>query len=131
FHSFLGVPVLNSHREPVGVLVTQTLRKRKFIANEIRILKTAANQLAQIMSHFRLRQTLAAKEKERDEYRRRMIEANRQLKDYEKVGGETRVASPVKMRRPRLVGLAAAPGFAHGVAHVVGTFLSTIDRNLR
>src|SRR5258707_989245 len=30
-----------------------------------------------------------------------------------------------------LVGLAASPGFARGVAHVVGTFLSSIDRNLR
>ncbi len=60
-----------------------------------------------------------------------MIEANRQLKDYEKVGGKTRVAAPVKIRRPRLVGLPAAPGFAMGAAHVVGTFMSTIDRNLR
>jgi phosphotransferase system enzyme I (PtsP) len=60
-----------------------------------------------------------------------MIEANRQLKGYEKVQGATRVARPVKMRRPQLVGLPAAPGFARGVAHVVGTFISTIDRNLR
>ena len=97
----------------------------------MRLLKTAANQVAQILSHFRLRETLATKEKERDEYRRRMIEANRQLKGYEKIGGETRVKAPVKMRRPRLVGLAAAPGFGHGSAHVVGTFLSTIDRNLK
>ena len=45
-----------------------------------------------MLNNFRLRQTLATKEKERDEYRRRMIEANRQLKDYEKVGGKTRLA---------------------------------------
>src|SRR5581483_1294551 len=75
YHSF--------HGEPIGVLVTQTLRKRRFTANEIRLLRAAANQLAQMLNHFRLRQTLATKEKERDEYRRRMIEANRQLKDYE------------------------------------------------
>src|ERR1700738_3573507 len=97
----------------------------------MRLLKTAANQVAQILSHFRLRETLATKKKDRDEYRRRMIEANRQLKGYEKVGGATRLAAPLKVRRPRLVGLAAAPGFARGVAHVVGTFLSSIDRNLR
>ncbi len=131
YHAFLGVPVLDARHKPVGVLVVQTLRSRKFAQGETRLLKTAANQVAQILSHFRLRETLATKEKERDEYRRRMIEANRQLKGYEKVGGETRVAAPVKVRRPRLVGLAAAPGFARGVAHVVGTFLSTIDRNLR
>ena len=95
-------------QKPIGVMVVQTLRSRKFGAGEVRLLKTAANQVAQILSHFRLRETLATKEKERDEYRRRMIEANRQLKGYEKIGGETRVKAPVKLRRPRLVGLASA-----------------------
>lgn len=131
FHTFLGVPIQDGRQKPLGVLVAQTLARRKFTKSEIRLLKTAANQVAQILSHFRLRETLATKEKEREEYRRRMIEANRQLKDYEKVGGKTRVAAPVKIRRPRLVGLPAAPGFAQGVAHVVGTFMSTIDRNAR
>ncbi|HLI80386.1 MAG TPA: phosphoenolpyruvate--protein phosphotransferase [Candidatus Binataceae bacterium] len=131
YHTFLGVPVADGRNKPIGVLVVQTLTRRKFTKTEARLLKTAATQVAQILSHFRLRETLATKEKEREEYRRRMIEANRQLKDYEKVGGKTRVAAPVKIRRPRLVGLPAAPGFAIGVAHVVGTFMSTIDRNLR
>src|SRR5580692_6838868 len=131
YHTFLGVPVQEGRQKPIGVLVVQTLRRRKVSKEEIRLLRTAASQVAQILAHFQLRETLATKEKERDEYRRRMIEANRQLKGYEKIGGETRVAAPVKVRRPRLVGLAAAPGFARGVAHVVGTFLSSIDRNLR
>jgi phosphotransferase system enzyme I (PtsP) len=131
FHTFLGVPVQEGRQKPIGVLVVQTLRRRKVNKEEIRLLRTAASQVAQIMIHFHLRETLATKEKERDEYRRRMIEANRQLKGYEKVGGATRIAAPVKMRRPRLVGLAASPGFARGVGHIVGTFLSSIDRNLR
>jgi phosphotransferase system, enzyme I, PtsP len=131
YHTFLGVPVQEGRQKPIGVLVVQTLRRRKVSKEEIRLLRTAASQVAQILTHFQLRETLATKEKERDEYRRRMIEANRQLKGYEKVGGATRLATPVKMRRPRLVGLAASPGFARGVAHVVGTFLSSIDRNLR
>jgi phosphotransferase system enzyme I (PtsP) len=131
YHTFLGVPVADGRNKPIGVLVVQTLTRRKFTKTEARLLKTAATQVAQILSHFRLRETLATKEKEREEYRRRMIEANRQLKDYEKVGGKTRVAAPVKIRRPRLVGLPAAPGFALGVAHVVGTFMSSIDRNAK
>ena len=131
YHSFLGVPMQIGKRQPIGVLVAQTLRRRKFTRNEIMLLTTAATQVAQILSHFRLRETLATKEREREEYRRRMIEANRQLKDYEKIGGKPRLKAPVKIRRPRLVGLAAAPGFAHGRAHVVGTFLSTVDRNQR
>ena len=131
FHTLVAVPVEEVRQKPVGVLTIQTRRRRTFSKTEIRLLRAAAAQLAQIMTQFQLRETLATKEKERDEYRRRMIEANRQLKGYEKVQGTTRVVRPVKMRRPQLVGLAAAPGFARGVAHVVGTFISTIDRNLR
>lgn len=131
YHTFLGVPVQEGRQNPVGVIVVQTLRRRRFGKDEVRMLRTAASQVAQILAHFQLRETLATKEKERDEYRRRMIEANRQLKGYEKVGGRTRVAAPIKVRRPRLVGLPAAPGFARGVAHVVGGYLSSIDRNQR
>ena len=131
YHSFLGVPLQNARKEPLGVLVVQTLRRRKFSPAEIRLLRTAGTQVAQMLSHFRLRERLVTKEKERDEYRRRMIEANRQLKDYEKVGGKTRLVAPPRVRHPRLVGVAASPGFAHGSAHLVGTFMSTIDRNLR
>jgi phosphotransferase system enzyme I (PtsP) len=131
FHSFLGVPVQESRQKAIGVMVAQTLSRRKFTKSDERLLRTAATQVAQILSHFRLRETLATKEKERAEYRRRMIEANRQLKDYEKVGGKPRMKAPQKIRRPRLVGLPAAPGFAQGIGHVVGTFLSTIDRNQR
>ena len=128
YHAFLGVPVQDGRQKPIGVMVVQTLRSRKFGPGEVRLLKTAANQVAQILSHFRLRETLATKEKERDEYRRRMIEANRQLKGYEKIGGETRVKAPVKLRRPRLVGLAAAPGFGHG-SRTRGRHLPQHDRS--
>ncbi|MGO9453866.1 MAG: phosphoenolpyruvate--protein phosphotransferase [Candidatus Binataceae bacterium] len=131
YHTFLGVPVQEGRQKPIGVLVAQTLSRRKFSRTEITLLRTAAAQIAQVLTHFRLRETLATKEKEREEYRRRMIEANRQLKDYEKVGGKTRVKAPTKIRRPRLVGLPAAPGFAQGGAHLVGTFLSSIERNQR
>jgi len=131
YHTFLGVPVHDGRQRTLGVLVTQTLSRRKFTKGEISLLRTAANQVAQILSHFRLRESLETKEKERLEYRRRMIEANRQLKDYEKVGGKPRVAAHAKVRRPRLVGLPAAPGFGHGIAHVVGIYLSSIDRNER
>jgi phosphotransferase system enzyme I (PtsP) len=131
YHTFLGVAMQEGRHKPIGVVVVQTLRRRKVGKSEVRLLRTAGAQIAQILSHYQLRETLATKEKERDEYRRRMIEANRQLKGYEKIGGKARPVAPVKMRRPRLVGLPAAPGFARGAAHVVGMFLSTIDRNLR
>jgi len=131
YHTFLGVPVQEGRQKPIGVLVAQSLARRKYTRTEITLLRTAASQIAGVLTHFRLRETLATKEKEREEYRRRFVEANRQLKDFEKVGGKTRLRAPTKVRRPRLVGLPAAPGFAQGLAHVVGTFLSTIERNQR
>ena len=131
FHSFLGVPVLGAQRKPIGVLVVQTLRARDFHADEVRLLRTACNQAAQILSHFNLREALITKEKERDEYRRRMIEANRQLKNFEKVGGKTRRVAPPKIRRPRLVGLAASPGFGHGCARLAEAAHDSVDRATR
>jgi phosphotransferase system enzyme I (PtsP) len=131
FHSFLGVPVVGPQRKPIGVLVVQTLRARDFHADEVRLLRTACNQVAQILHHFNLREALITKERERDEYRRRMIEANRQLKNFEKVGGKTRVVTPVRIRRPRLMGLAASPGFGHGCAHLTKATYNHVDRALR
>ncbi len=62
YHTFLGVPILDGHKKPLGVLVAQTLERRKFNKGEIRLLATAANQVAQILSHFRLRESLATKD---------------------------------------------------------------------
>jgi phosphotransferase system enzyme I (PtsP) len=73
YHTFLAVPVQEGRQTPIGVLVVQTLRRRKVSKEETRLLRTAASQVAQILSHYQLRETLATKEKERDEYRRRMI----------------------------------------------------------
>ena len=52
YHTFLGVPVQEGRKKPIGVLVVQTLRRRKFNKKEIRLLSTAASQVAQILSHF-------------------------------------------------------------------------------
>jgi phosphotransferase system enzyme I (PtsP) len=67
YHTFVAVPIEESRQKPIGVLTVQTLRRRKFSRAEVRLLRTVAAQLAQILSHFQLRETLASKEKERDE----------------------------------------------------------------
>ena len=46
YHTFLGVPVQDGRNKPIGVLVVQTLTRRKFTKSEARLLKTAANQVA-------------------------------------------------------------------------------------
>ncbi len=57
YHTFLGVPIQEGRHKPLGVLVAQTLRRRKFSKDEVRLLRTAASQVAQILSHFQLRET--------------------------------------------------------------------------
>lgn len=53
YHSFLGVPILDRGLL-VGVLVVQTRDRRLFSADEVRMIATAAGQLAPIVSDARL-----------------------------------------------------------------------------
>ena len=59
YHSFLGVPVIESGVVQ-GVLVVQTMERRPFSANEIRMLVTVGSQLAPLVSAARLLERVAA-----------------------------------------------------------------------
>jgi phosphotransferase system enzyme I (PtsP) len=118
YHSFLGVPVAEK-RGALGVLVVQTLRRRRFSPNELRLLRAIAAQVRGIIVQARLVETLESKEKERQEYRKRMVDAIRRLHVYEKEGGGR---APGAKRRPgqfRLTGSGASPGFGMGRAHLL------------
>src|SRR3970040_163246 len=112
FHSFLGVP-LTEKKMPLGVLVVQTSRRREFSRDEIRLLSTIAAQASSIIVQARLADSLRTKEQERKEYRRRMVDAMRKLRSYERRRGE-RDARTQQKWRGRLTGLAASPGFGRG-----------------
>lgn len=118
YHSFLGVPI-SEKRAALGVLVVQTLRRRRFTPNELRLLRAIAAQAGGIIVQARLMESLESKEKERQEYRSRMVDAIRRLHAYETV--EEPPARGAK-RRPgqhRLTGLGASPGFGRGHAHLL------------
>ncbi len=83
YHSFLGVPIVE-RRTPLGVLVVQTLRRRRFGGDELRLLRAIAAQVAGIIVQARLSESLESKEKERHEYRQRMVAAIQRLHAYEK-----------------------------------------------
>ncbi len=124
YHSFLGVPVLE-RGEPVGVLVVQTLRRRRFTPKEVRLLRTVSVAVAGILSRIRWEETLEQKEAERRDFERRMDAAMSRLQDYESRAGITGAAALA--RRPaRLLGQAAAPGYAIGRAHVFEPALSAM-----
>src|SRR5207249_6907577 len=91
YHSFLGVPLVE-RGTPIGVLVVQTLRRRKFSPHEIRILRAIATQVGGIIAQARLLEDLRSKEKERRDYRRRMVAAIKRLQAYEKTSGRAESA---------------------------------------
>src|SRR5205807_7165522 len=53
YHSFLGVPIVE-RGTPIGVLVVQTLRRRRFSTHEIRLLRAIAAQVGGIIMQARL-----------------------------------------------------------------------------
>ncbi len=117
YHSFLGIPVVE-RGTPIGVLVVQTLRRRQFSRNEVRLLRTIATQVGSIIVQARLLEDLKSKEKERREYRRRMVSAIKRLQAYEKTTDRTTRGTRGPLRA-RLTGLPAAPGFGRGEAHLL------------
>jgi phosphotransferase system enzyme I (PtsP) len=117
FHSFLGVPIIEK-RMPLGVLVVQTSRRRKFSRDEIRLLMTISTQVSSMIVQARLAETLKSKEEEQKAFQKRMNEALRKLRSYE-VGRRERAARTKQHWRGRLSGLAASPGFGRGKAFVL------------
>ena len=116
YHSFLGVPVVD-RGQPVGVLIVQTSRRRRFTPAEVRLLKAIAVPVASILARLRLHDTLATKERERLAYQERMTAAIDQLKTYE--AGQQPRAAPRPGGQTRLYGLGASPGFGIGRAHLL------------
>ncbi|MCX8072766.1 MAG: phosphoenolpyruvate--protein phosphotransferase [Candidatus Binatia bacterium] len=123
YHSFLGVPVVE-RGEPVGVLVVQTSRRRRFTPKEVRLLKTVSVAVAGILSRIRLEETLQRQEAERLDFERKMDAAMSRLRDYES-RASVLLGQPGAKRPTRLFGQAAAPGYAIGRAHVLESMFTT------
>jgi len=117
FHSFLGLPITEKHT-PLGVLVIQSRNRRHFSRTEIRLLKAISTQVSHNIVQARLLETLKSKEQEREEAHRRMVDAIKRLRVYERERGEESPAqSPTA--RTRLSGISASPGFGIGQVHLV------------
>jgi phosphotransferase system enzyme I (PtsP) len=117
FHSFLGLPIVEKH-SPLGVLVVQSRTRRHFSRTEIRLLKAIAPHVSNSIIQARLLETLKTKEREREESQQRMVDAIKRLHVYERER-ETRESEQGRTGRMRLPGIAAAPGFGIGQAHLV------------
>jgi phosphotransferase system enzyme I (PtsP) len=117
FHSFLGLPVVEK-RGPLGVLVVQSRSRRRFSRTDTRLLRTISTHVSGIIVQARLLETLQTKEREREEYRKRMIEAIKRLSVYERER-EEKLTTGGRASRIRLTGVSASPGFGIGQAHLV------------
>ena len=127
YHSFLGVPVVDQ-RQPLGVLIVQTSRRRRFTLEEVRLLKAIAVPVAGILAQTRLQARLQTKEEERLSYQQRMVDAMERLRHYEAHGPQQ---APTRPRgQTRLTGLAASPGFGIGRAHLMDSGIK-VDESSR
>ena len=121
YHSFLGVPVVDRGK-PVGVLIVQTSRRRRFTRAEVRLLRAIAVPVAGILAQVQLHASLATKEEERLAYQRRMADAIDRLRKYE-AQSTNRAVSPAGGPN-RLLGMGASPGFGIGRAHLMTAAVS-------
>lgn len=116
YHSFLGVPVVDK-REPLGVLVVQTSRRRRFTRDQIRLLKAISAPIGGLLVRAQLQESLRSKEEERRSAHDRMLEVTQRLQAYEREHGRPRPAAAAALGR--LPGLGASPGFGIGRAHLL------------
>jgi phosphotransferase system enzyme I (PtsP) len=117
YHAFLGVPV-GEGDSILGVLVLQARRRRRFLEDEITVLKAAAGHVRAVMVNADLTMRLQREEAEREVYRRNMVRAIRRLEAYEASSRVSSVeAQPDEL--VRLTGQGVSPGIGIGRAHVV------------
>lgn len=117
YHSFFGVPIMQ-RSVALGVLVVQTLRRRRVSRERVRLFRAIAAQVAIIIAQGRLLEDLRTKEEEREEYRKRMVQALKRLRAYEAQDGRAE-GEEHRERHQRLSGLPASPGVGRGRAHVL------------
>ena len=118
FHSFVGVPLVDGDK-PLGVLVVQTLRRRRFTVREMDLLRTIATSVSQGILTARLVEDLRSKEQEQRAFRQRMVAAMKRLQAVHKTIGDTERVERRRTKHARVDGLPAAPGYGRGKAHIV------------
>ena len=117
FHSFLGLP-MSEKGNMLGALIVQSRSRRRFPRTEIRLLKTIAIQVAGVIVQARLQESLKTKERERQDYRARMLAAIQRPSAYERKRAQ-QTQTKGRASRLRLTGVSASPGIGSGQAYLV------------
>ena len=117
YHAFLGVPV-GEGEAALGVLVLQSRRRRRFLPDEISLLRAVAGHVRAIMVNAHLAERLQREEEEREVYRRNMVRAIQRLEAYEAARRKVKQPMP-EPAVTRMSGLGASPGFGIGHSFVI------------
>ena len=117
FHSFLGLPI-SEKGNVLGALIVQSRSRRRFSRTEVRLLKRIATQVAGVIVQARLQESLKTKERERQDYRARMLAAIQRPSAYERKRAQ-QTQTKGRTSRLRLTGVSASPGIGSGQAHLV------------
>ncbi len=117
FHSFLGIPI-SEKGNVLGALIVQSRSRRRFPRTEVRLLKRIATQVAGVIVQARLQESLKTKERERQDYRARMLAAIQRPSAYERKRAQ-QTQTKGRTSRLRLTGVSASPGIGSGQAHLV------------
>ena len=118
YHSFLGAPV-GEGEGIIGVLVLQSRRRRRFLADEISLLRSVAGHIRTVMVNARLAERLQREEKERESYRRGMTQAIRRLEAHEASEKRRRtVVEGTGAEGVSFTGHGVSPGFGLGHVHL-------------
>ena len=117
FHSFLGLPI-SEKGNVLGALIVQSRSRRRFPRTEVRLLKRIATQVAGVIVQARLQESLKTKERERQDYRARMLAAIQRPSAYERKRAQ-QTQTKGRTSRLRLTGVSASPGIGSGQAHLV------------
>jgi phosphotransferase system enzyme I (PtsP) len=118
YHAFLGVPV-GEGDTLLGVLVLQSRRRRRFLPDEISLLRAVAGHVRAILVNAHLSERLQREEEEREVYRRNMVRAIQRLEAYEAARRKGKTPGPTELTLTRLSGQGASPGFGIGHAFVI------------
>src|SRR5262245_44957011 len=118
YHSVVGIPLVDGGKA-LGVLVVQTLRRRRFTAREMELLRTIAASVSQAIVQARLVEDLRSKEQEQRAFRQRMVAAMKRLQALNRTIGAAEQVERRRHKHARIDALPAAPGYGRGRAHLV------------
>lgn len=115
--SFLGMPLFE-RKQPIGVIVVQTVEARKFSDDEISVLRTITFQISSIVMNAKLLDSVQNKERERAYFEQELD----RLRNGHQIAEDLTDAVEQVNSSSVFSGIGASPGFCHGKVYILDRF---------